>query len=115
MTSASAAASMSPSLSDDATTTELSIEGMTCESCVLRTERALTAVPGVQEAHVNLATARARVRHAAEPSVPAKLEAAVAHAGYTAHRIDLEQDPSLAEDAEQARHARELADLRRAL
>jgi heavy metal translocating P-type ATPase len=93
-------------------TTELSIEGMTCASCVLRTERALTAVPGVRQAEVNLATGRARVRHLADPSVPAQLEAAVAHAGYTGHRIE---DRALAEDAEQARHAREQTSLRRSL
>lgn len=37
----------------------LPIEGMTCASCVGRVERALTAVPGVQTAAVNLATERA--------------------------------------------------------
>jgi P-type Cu+ transporter len=36
--------------------TELSIEGMTCASCVGRIERALKAVPGVTDAAVNLAT-----------------------------------------------------------
>ncbi|MFC6048312.1 copper ion binding protein, partial [Methylobacterium hispanicum] len=41
---------------------ELSIEGMTCASCVGRVERALKAVPGVAEATVNLATERASVR-----------------------------------------------------
>jgi len=112
MTSASAASKPHPS--DDATT-ELSIEGMTCASCVLRTEQALTAVPGVHEANVNLATGRARVRHVAEASVPGRLEAAVAHAGYAAHRIDLGEDPALADDAERTRHAHELTSLRRSL
>ena len=37
----------------------LPIEGMTCASCVGRVERALTAVPGVMSASVNLATERA--------------------------------------------------------
>jgi Cu+-exporting ATPase len=99
----------------DVTRTELSIEGMTCASCVLRTERALTAVPGVQEAHVNLATGRASVKHSAETSLPAKLEAAIARAGYAAHRIAADEDPTLAGDAEQARHARERTELRRSL
>src|SRR5688500_258272 len=40
----------------------LVIEGMTCASCVNRVEKALRAVPGVQEASVNLATGLARVR-----------------------------------------------------
>ena len=38
----------------------LSIGGMHCASCVARVEEALAAVPGVQEARVNLATERAR-------------------------------------------------------
>ena len=94
------------------TTTELSIEGMTCASCVFRTEKALAAVPGVLEATVNLATGRARVRHVAEPAVPEQLEAAVERAGYTGHRVD---EPAGASDAEQDRHAREQHGLRRSL
>ena len=40
---------------------DLSIEGMTCASCVGRVEKALRRVPGVTEASVNLATERAHV------------------------------------------------------
>ncbi|MCX4246430.1 heavy metal translocating P-type ATPase [Paraliomyxa miuraensis] len=93
------------------TTTELAIEGMTCASCVSRTEKALAAVPGVREANVNLATARARVHHDAEATLE-QLAAAVERVGYAAHRV---QPTAAAEDAEQARHARELAGLRRSL
>ena len=39
----------------------LSVEGMTCASCVGRVEKALKKVQGVQEASVNLATERASV------------------------------------------------------
>ena len=35
------------------------VEGMTCASCVLRVEKAIAAVPGVESASVNLATERA--------------------------------------------------------
>ena len=38
------------------------VEGMSCASCALRVERALTAAPGVTEAHVNLAAERVDVR-----------------------------------------------------
>jgi Cu+-exporting ATPase len=41
---------------------ELSVEGMTCASCVGRVERALKKVPGVQEAVVNLATEKASLQ-----------------------------------------------------
>jgi Cu+-exporting ATPase len=59
----------------------LPIEGMTCASCVQRVERALSAVPGVLAATVNLATEKAAVR--AGPTVtPGMLNAAIEKAGY---------------------------------
>ncbi len=70
---------------------ELPIEGMTCASCVLRVEKALLKVPGVQSAAVNLATEEAAVR--AAPGVDAAaLAEAVRKAGYEvpAHRIELQ-------------------------
>lgn len=42
-------------------TTRLSVEGMTCASCVGRVERALTGTEGVTRANVNLATETAEV------------------------------------------------------
>jgi P-type Cu+ transporter len=64
-------------------TLELSIEGMTCASCVGRVERALLKVPGVRSASVNLANERARIEvlGAVDSSV---LVAAVEAAGYQA-------------------------------
>ncbi len=57
----------------------LPVEGMTCASCAGRVERALLAVPGTVEAHVNLASERALVRGSAPPEA---LAAAVRRAGY---------------------------------
>ncbi len=64
-----------------ATAVSFPIEGMTCASCVGRVERALSAVPGVQAASVNLATERAEVRFAGAPDVGAAV-GAVERAGY---------------------------------
>lgn len=61
---------------------EIAIDGMTCASCVARVERALTAIPGVTGATVNLATESARVEG---PAAPAALLSAIQKAGYTAH------------------------------
>jgi len=62
-------------------TLSLQVTGMTCASCVLRVEKALKAVPGVQDASVSLATEQASVR--ADDSVsPGTLAAAVRKAGY---------------------------------
>jgi Cu+-exporting ATPase len=60
---------------------ELAVTGMSCASCVGRLERALSAVPGVLEAAVNLASERATLR-VLEGVETAALEAAVARAGY---------------------------------
>ncbi|WP_269458075.1 heavy metal translocating P-type ATPase [Pseudomonas oryzae] len=59
----------------------LSIDGMTCASCVGRVERVLRKVPGVTAASVNLASARAEVSFAGTPDVAATI-AAVQRAGY---------------------------------
>ena len=65
-----------------AQTQELTVEGMTCASCVARVERALKAVPGVSTATVNLATESARVEGVADAKA---LIAAVKATGYDAH------------------------------
>ncbi|MBV8249263.1 MAG: copper-translocating P-type ATPase [Comamonas sp.] len=76
---------------------ELSVEGMTCASCVGRVERALKKVPGVQEAVVNLATEKASLKVDDPASAAAVLLLAVAaieKAGYAvpAQSVDLQVD-----------------------
>ena len=80
-------------------TSELTIAGMTCASCVGRVEKALLKVPGVRSASVNLAAETARIE--ALGDVPAYvLVEAIESAGYTASArtgsADAERD---AEDA----------------
>jgi Au+-exporting ATPase len=58
---------------------------MHCASCVGRVERALQAVPGVEEASVNLASSQARVRGKA--SVEALIEA-IQRSGYSARSAE---------------------------
>lgn len=67
-----------------ANTVELSIEGMTCASCVSRVEKALNAVTGVKTANVNLATEHATVNGTASIE---SLIAAIDKAGYDAKEI----------------------------
>ncbi len=67
----------------DRTRVALSIEGMTCAACVMHVEHALTAVPGVEAAHVNLATEKAVVE-IDEALTLDQLAAAVKDAGYGA-------------------------------
>jgi Cu+-exporting ATPase len=94
---------------DSATTTgaaesiTLSIEGMTCASCVRHVEKALKGVPGVISASVNLATERAEVTRTAGAADNGQLEHAVEDAGYTARPFDFvapREEQSARRDAE---------------
>jgi len=62
---------------------------MTCASCVLRVEKALKKVPGVQDVTVNLATESARITFAASDRAEAMLRRAVREAGYGVRETDL--------------------------
>jgi len=64
--------------------TTLTVEGLSCASCVGRVERALNAAPGVVEAQVNLATRTARVSYVTGSTDPAALAAVSTAAGYAA-------------------------------
>ncbi len=61
--------------------TTLKVQGMTCNHCVMRVQKALKAVPGVQDAQVDLRKAEATVSHEATVTKET-LAAAVAEAGY---------------------------------
>jgi Cu+-exporting ATPase len=63
-------------------TVDLAIEGMTCASCVSRVEKALTKVPGVVAASVNLATEAAEATVLRGAVTRGQLETAVRGAGY---------------------------------
>ncbi len=80
---------------------DISIQGMTCASCVLRVEKALKAVPGVSAATVNLATERAHINWDTALSDPTdvslKVLAAVHKAGYEASVLEQHAAPSSAE------------------
>jgi Cu+-exporting ATPase len=76
---------------DSPISVELDIEGMTCASCVLRVEKALAKVPGIDRAQVNLATQRATLTLAGDRSEPntITLDAidAATRAGYPATAV----------------------------
>ncbi|MCL4065459.1 heavy metal translocating P-type ATPase [Pseudomonas sp. GX19020] len=74
---------------DQASLARLQLEGMTCASCTGRVERALKAVPGVEEASANFATGEAQVRYHA-PADPQALAASVAKIGYPVKPVTVE-------------------------
>ncbi len=91
----------------------LAVGGMTCASCVGRVERALSAVPGVTEAKVNLATERANVRLTTGAATTADLRAAIESAGYDV--IDAPEGATRADAEREAREHDRLALRRRLL
>src|SRR3954470_18988587 len=89
-------------MANPASTIDLSVEGMTCASCMTRVERALTGVPGVAQASVNLASHRAHV--ALNDNVdPQALVAAVEDIGYDAALLAPERDARAEAAAREAR------------
>lgn len=65
----------------------LSLPGIHCAGCISGVERALTAVPGVRDARVNLTLKRAAVE--AAPEITAEdLVGVLEAAGYEAHELD---------------------------
>lgn len=84
-------------------TLELSIDGMTCASCVGRVERALNKVPGVKSVSVNLANERAHLELLGQVD-PQTLITAVTKAGYAASVREAEHPPT---DSQQTRLQRE--------
>lgn len=61
---------------------------MHCASCVRVTERALKKTPGVKDAVVNLATAKATVTYDKDNCTPEQMAASIAKTGYT---LELEE------------------------
>lgn len=77
---------------------DLAIEGMTCASCVLRVEKALSKVPGVAKATVNLATQRAHLTYDANQTNQSNTSSdaidAIKKAGYEASPIEIHAAPT---------------------
>lgn len=63
-------------------TTQLKVDGMTCESCVASVTKALKRVPGVQNVEVDLDSGIARVHGEHAAHQVSELVAALGEAGY---------------------------------
>jgi P-type Cu+ transporter len=95
-----------PAAREDVT---LSIEGMTCASCVGRVEKTLIDVAGVEAASVNLATETAHIKFASGLTNAAALADIVTASGYKAHVAKAEDT-----DNRDARRDQEIANIGRA-
>ena len=103
---------------DSGAEVSLAVRGMTCASCVRRVERALSKVPGVEAATVNLATEKAEVVYgpASGPDVEG-LRAAVEGAGYGVGEVEdrsaaVPPEPADGAGLRERERERELEDLR---
>lgn len=86
----------------------LPVQGMTCASCVLRVEKALSGVKGVEKAVVNLATESATVEIVPNFVDLSVLKSAVEDAGYKVIDTADEVEALKAESEERLRHYRNL-------
>ncbi|ABM62949.1 heavy metal translocating P-type ATPase [Halorhodospira halophila] len=87
---------------------ELSVEGMSCASCVARVERIAGRLPGVTEASVSLATERATIAYDPAQVSPAAIAEALTRGGFRA-------SPRKSDEEAAAGRDRELSDLWRDL
>ncbi len=89
------------------TKTTVSVGGMTCAACVRRVETALKSVQGVEEASVNLATARATIVHGPSWGGMEEVRRVIAEHGYEYLGVpdEAREDPA---EAARERDVREL-------
>jgi len=66
------------------TEVQFQIQGMHCDHCAMRVQKALASVPGVARAVVTLQSGRARVEYDEGTATAQALTDAVAKAGYSA-------------------------------
>jgi heavy metal translocating P-type ATPase len=64
------------------------VGGMRCASCQAHVAKAVKAVPGVQDAEVNLVTGRMTVKCDNAPDMPQRIVDAVKDAGFTAEQVN---------------------------
>ena len=98
---------------DALTRVQIPVEGMTCAACQVRVQRALTRVPGVADASVNLLAHQASVRYDASRVRPEELVAAIQRTGYDARLEAPVVDLVAEQEARDRADAIEYQDLRR--
>lgn len=104
---------MNKTVKPEAVSFPVPVEGMSCASCVSKVEKALSGVPGVTRASVNLATERAHVELAGQVAL-SELIKAVEKAGYEAHALDEARSDARAETQSEKRDA-EAAELKKSV
>ncbi|MDE0588887.1 heavy metal translocating P-type ATPase [Halocynthiibacter sp. C4] len=84
----------------EVTSVTFAISSMSCASCVSRVEKALSSVPGVRSATVNLATETAYIEYVVGTTTPQRIASAATAAGYPARPVtEASKASSTADDA----------------
>ena len=84
------------------------VEGMSCASCVARVEKAISAVPGVLSASVNLAAKSGTVEYIPGVADPEAMRTAVQGAGYAVPEVKAGEDPLALQERMQREEERSL-------
>lgn len=66
--------------------TILSVEGMTCSSCIRHVEHALSELEGIEKVEVKLKDGKVRIEHDPSRSTIDEMIAALGEAGYESRR-----------------------------
>jgi Cu+-exporting ATPase len=91
-----------PSSPEKLEKTTISVAGMSCAACVRRVEKALLAVPGVEDAAVNFAASKATVAHSPGTATIEDLQRALDEAGYQVVGVITEDQSDPMEEARAA-------------
>ncbi|GAB0056805.1 Copper-exporting P-type ATPase [Candidatus Magnetaquicoccaceae bacterium FCR-1] len=84
-------------------TESFAIQGLSCAACVAKAEKAMSALPGVMHARVNLASQEAVVAHVAEVVTFEALRDAIGTVGFTLIRTRPDEEPIDLAEAERQR------------
>ncbi|ELS01033.1 copper/silver-translocating P-type ATPase [Xenococcus sp. PCC 7305] len=91
----------------------LKLKGMSCAACASSVEKAIVAVPGVAECHVNFGAEQAAIAYDPQQTNIKELQDAVANAGYSAYALQEQSILAEENDREQAERQAESRDFQR--
>jgi copper chaperone CopZ len=67
------------------TTTRFVVEGMSCDSCAERVEKAVRQLPGISSVQVDLPSGSVAIEHEPEKAAPEQIRQQIVAAGYAAN------------------------------
>ena len=77
-------------------TLSLKLKGMSCAACANNVERAILAVAGIIDCHVNFGAEQVTISYEPQQTNLAKIQAAIADAGYSSFQLDVEGEDTAA-------------------